>query len=93
MVNLLYLNRVTRIHLIFFEACVWDPKWDGPKWIEGEVMVSRSPTVHPGDAQQAMAIGKPPDDMVNQYAVENLFNVLVFSVKGKCLHSLVEALF
>jgi RNA-dependent RNA polymerase len=67
----------------FLEACVWDPRWDEPRWIEGEVLISRSPTVHPGDAQIAEAIGKPPAG--SPFELDNLPNTLVFSCKGQCL--------
>ncbi|THU91778.1 RdRP-domain-containing protein [Dendrothele bispora CBS 962.96] len=55
---------------------------DGPTvYLEGDVLISRSPTIHPGDVQIARAIGKPPLDSC--FAVEPLRNTVVFSVKGE----------
>ncbi|KAJ7130056.1 RNA-directed RNA polymerase 2, partial [Mycena crocata] len=49
-------------------------------YIEGEVLISRSPTIHPGDIQLVRAIGKPPSD--SPFAEEPLPNTVVFSVLG-----------
>jgi hypothetical protein len=54
---------------------------DGPTiYLEGPVLVSRSPTIHPGDVQIAQAIGKPPRGTC--FSREPLHNTVVFSVKG-----------
>ncbi|KAF5374763.1 hypothetical protein D9758_000120 [Tetrapyrgos nigripes] len=50
-------------------------------YLEGDVLISRSPTIHPGDVQIARAIGRPPPDTC--FAHEPLKNTVVFSVKGE----------
>ncbi|KAF5354905.1 hypothetical protein D9756_005520 [Leucocoprinus leucothites] len=50
-------------------------------YLEGQVLVSRSPCIHPGDVQVAIAIGRPPED--SPFAKEPLPNTVVFSIKGK----------
>ncbi|KAG8906417.1 hypothetical protein FRB99_006919 [Tulasnella sp. 403] len=49
-------------------------------YIEGKVLVTRSPQVHPGDVQFVHAIGRPPKD--SPFAQERFYNCLVFSTKG-----------
>jgi RNA-dependent RNA polymerase len=62
---------------------------DGPRFfLEGPVLISRSPTIHPGDIQMAQAIGKPPEG--SAYAKESLSNTIVFSVRGECCHDYLE---
>lgn len=63
-----------------FTACIQDKGQPEPAWLEGLVLISRSPTIHPGDAQFATAIGRPPRGSVLES--HPLPNVLVFSVKG-----------
>ncbi|KAG6911837.1 hypothetical protein DXG01_000084 [Tephrocybe rancida] len=54
---------------------------DGPVvYLEGRVVISRSPTIHPGDVQIAYAIGAPPEGSC--FSREPLFNTVVFSVLG-----------
>lgn len=53
----------------------------GTFYLEGPVLISRSPTIHPGDVQLAKAIGKPPKGSC--FAREALPNTVVFSVQGK----------
>ncbi|KAG8816243.1 hypothetical protein FRC17_000392 [Serendipita sp. 399] len=54
---------------------------DGHKeYIEGAVLISRSPTVHPGDARMVWAIGKPPDDAPS--GLRALTNCVVFPCVG-----------
>jgi hypothetical protein len=53
----------------------------GVFYLEGPVLISRSPTIHPGDVQLACAIGPPPRGSC--FAKEPLPNTVVFSVKGK----------
>ncbi len=48
--------------------------------LEGLLLVSRSPTIHPGDVQLVEAIGMPPEGSC--FAKEPLYNTIVFSVKG-----------
>ncbi|KAF8317349.1 RdRP-domain-containing protein [Clavulina sp. PMI_390] len=62
-------------------ACILEKSDVTPHWISGEVVISRSPTIHPGDAQFATAIGKPPKGSI--FESHPLPNVLVFSTKGK----------
>lgn len=63
------------------EACILDPKtMEEPLWLEGKVLISRSPTIHPGDAQFATAIGKPPVGSI--FERQALPNVLIFSTRG-----------
>ena len=49
-------------------------------YFDGPTLVSRSPTIHPGDVQVAHAIGRPPPG--SPFAHESLRNTLVFSTKG-----------
>lgn len=44
----------------------------------GEVVVTRSPAMHPGDVQKARAVDVPPDS-----PLQALSNVIVFSSKGE----------
>lgn len=63
------------------------------EYIEGDVLISRSPTIHPGDVQLVRAIGKPPPGCC--FDREPLPNTVVFSVQGRrslFLLSLAEAL-
>ncbi|KAF5355063.1 hypothetical protein D9756_005511 [Leucocoprinus leucothites] len=49
----------------------------GVFYLEGPVLISRSPTIHPGDVQLATAIGDPP--VGSCFAKEPLPNTVVFS--------------
>jgi RNA-dependent RNA polymerase len=49
-------------------------------YLEGDTLVSRSPTIHPGDVITLKAIGKPPEDSL--FIIEPLQNCIVFSVQG-----------
>lgn len=61
-------------------ACI--RRREGPSvYLEGPVLVSRSPTIHPGDAQIAYAIGRPKRG--SSFAIEPLPNMVVFSTKGR----------
>ncbi|KAF8337536.1 RNA dependent RNA polymerase-domain-containing protein [Cantharellus anzutake] len=58
---------------------VTDPNSEaGSVWLEGEVLVSRSPTVHRGDAQFHTAITPPEDSPCRE-----LKNLIIFSVEGE----------
>lgn len=60
-------------------ACIQKP--DGSiTYLVGHVLVSRSPCIHPGDAQVVVAIGDPPKGSC--FEKEPLPNTVVFSVKG-----------
>jgi RNA-dependent RNA polymerase len=61
-------------------ACVTIPETDSIRYLEGPVLVSRSPVIHPGDVQVVRAIGRPP--IGSPFAEESLVNTLVFSVNG-----------
>ncbi|KAG7099381.1 hypothetical protein E1B28_001236 [Marasmius oreades] len=50
-------------------------------YLEGPVLISRSPTIHPGDIQVVYAIGTPPEGSCFDH--EPLSNTVVFSVKGE----------
>ncbi|KAF9450089.1 RdRP-domain-containing protein [Macrolepiota fuliginosa MF-IS2] len=53
----------------------------GTFYLDGPVLISRSPTIHPGDVQLAMAIGKP--ERGSPFVKEALPNTVVFSVQGE----------
>ncbi|KAI0051419.1 RdRP-domain-containing protein [Auriscalpium vulgare] len=61
-------------------ACISDPVTRHYRYLEGPMLISRSPTIHPGDVQKVHAIGKPPPG--SPFAKEPLPNTVVFSVKG-----------
>ncbi|KAH9025869.1 RdRP-domain-containing protein [Lactarius pseudohatsudake] len=61
-------------------ACVSVPESNLIRYLEGPVLVSRSPVIHPGDVQVVRAIGRPPPD--SPFAKEPLMNTVVFSVNG-----------
>ncbi|KAG9094141.1 hypothetical protein FRC07_011353, partial [Ceratobasidium sp. 392] len=52
------------------------------EYIEGWVLVSRSPNIHPGDCQRLYAIGKPPTDSPFAGEGNNIPNCIVFSSRG-----------
>ncbi len=56
-----------------------DPNGGGSTWLEGEVLVLRSPTVHRGDAQFHQAMGEPPKGS----PYWKISNLLIFSVEGR----------
>ena len=59
-------------------ACLADPMRKERIYIEGDVVISRSPTHHPGDMQYARAIGRPPAGS----PLLSLVNCIVFPQKG-----------
>ncbi|KDR73538.1 hypothetical protein GALMADRAFT_251265 [Galerina marginata CBS 339.88] len=61
-------------------ACIHERGKPEPKWIEGNVSISRSPVAHPGDVQRVRAIGKPPEGMLCLFS--HLKNVVVMPSKG-----------
>ncbi|PIL32055.1 RNA-dependent RNA polymerase [Ganoderma sinense ZZ0214-1] len=61
-------------------VCIDSPNESGLLYLQGDILVSRSPTIHPGDVQIARAIGKPPPG--SPFAKESLRNTVVFSTKG-----------
>ncbi|KAK7064480.1 RNA-dependent RNA polymerase [Favolaschia claudopus] len=62
-------------------VCTREPDSNKLHYLEGDVLISRSPTIHPGDVQLATAIGKPPPGSCFDH--EPLPNTVVFSVLGK----------
>jgi hypothetical protein len=64
-------------------ACVKQPQGQGVIYLRGPVLISRPPTIHPGDVQLAEAIGPPPENSC--FAKEPLYNSIVFSVRGAVL--------
>lgn len=50
-------------------------------YLQGPILISRSPCIHPGDVQLAHAIGEPPRGSC--FAFEALPNTVVFSVLGE----------
>ena len=61
-------------------ACVTISETGGIHYLEGDVLVSRSPIIHPGDVRVVRAIGQPP--LGSPFNKEPLMNTIVFSVKG-----------
>ncbi len=61
-------------------ACVTIQETNSIHYLEGDVLVSRSPTIHPGDVQVVRAVGQPP--LGSPFVKEPLMNTIVFSVKG-----------
>ncbi|KAH7101546.1 RdRP-domain-containing protein [Auriculariales sp. MPI-PUGE-AT-0066] len=61
-------------------ACVRESEFSQVNYLNGPVMVSRSPTSHPGDVMVMNAIGKPPRN--SAFAVETPTNCVVFSTQG-----------
>ncbi|KZT74695.1 RdRP-domain-containing protein [Daedalea quercina L-15889] len=62
-------------------ACVDASDEAGLVYLEGPIMISRSPSIHPGDIQIVHAIGKPPEG--SPYEREPLRNGVVFATKGR----------
>ncbi|KAI0335366.1 RdRP-domain-containing protein [Cubamyces sp. BRFM 1775] len=56
-------------------ACVDSPDRSGLIYLEGPTLVSRSPTIHPGDVQVVHAIGRPPRD--SPFSRESLRNTVM----------------
>lgn len=66
-------------------VCIWDRDSSPhersiPLFLEGPVLISRSPMLHPGDVRMATAIGRPPFGSV--YELSPMPNVIVFSCQG-----------
>lgn len=51
-------------------------------YLKGRMLVTRSPVIHPGDAQVLHAIGVPPADSPFAGEGNQLFNCVVFSSRG-----------
>ncbi|KAL1748886.1 RNA dependent RNA polymerase-domain-containing protein [Schizophyllum fasciatum] len=61
-------------------ACVKPHDSNKVEYLEGDILISRSPTIHPGDVQVVRAIGLPPAG--SPFSHEPLHNTVVFSVRG-----------
>ena len=61
-------------------ACIRDPHQE-PFYLEGDILITRSPAIHPGDVQMVRAIGPPPIN--SPFANEKLPNCVVFATKGE----------
>lgn len=61
-------------------ACLRCPDCRRDIYLEGPTLVSRSPTIHPGDVQVLHAIGRPPG--MSPFAYQPLKNTVVFSTQG-----------
>ena len=61
-------------------ACIKDSYMHEPIYLEGPTVISRSPTIHPGDVRVAHAIGRPPPGSC--FEKEKLPNTVVFSIRG-----------
>ena len=76
------VHRYLRPKQIF--ACV-KPIKGKTIYLEGPILISRSPTIHPGDVMIVDAIGSPPQHSNCPFAKEPLSNTVVFSILGKTL--------
>lgn len=70
----------TRLSLIQVAVCIQYPG-KAPSFLGGCHIVTRSPSMHPGDVQQVHAVGKPQEG--SPYDIEPLRNCIVFSCKGE----------
>ena len=61
-------------------ACIKDSYMHEPIYLEGPTVISRSPTIHPGDVRVAHAIGRPPPGSC--FEKEKLPNTVVFAIRG-----------
>jgi RNA-dependent RNA polymerase len=61
-------------------ACVTVAETNSIHYLDGPVLICRSPIIHPGDVQVVRAIGRPP--LGSPFATEPLMNTVVFSVNG-----------
>jgi hypothetical protein len=64
-------------------ACI-KPVNGRTRYLKGRILISRSPTIHPGDVMIVNAIGKPPRGSC--FDIEPLPNTVVFSVLGESLY-------
>lgn len=63
-------------------VCIMQKDSGKLEYLSGPCLVSRSPTIHPGDVQIVHAIGKPGAGSCFEH--EPLPNTLVFSTRGMC---------
>ncbi|KAI0724457.1 RdRP-domain-containing protein [Cerioporus squamosus] len=62
-------------------VCVDAPDEAGLIYLEGPILVSRSPTIHPGDVQVVQAVGRPPAG--SPFAQDPPRNTVIFPIKGE----------
>jgi RNA-dependent RNA polymerase len=53
------------------------------RYLEGRILVTRSPVIHPGDAQVLWGIGAPPPDSPFTGEGNHLPNCVVFASRGR----------
>lgn len=78
LVGIADVHRFLRTGEVFI--CINKYDGSGAKYLEGDVLISRSPVIHPGDVQIARAIGRPPEGSC--FAIDPLPNTLVFNTTG-----------
>lgn len=61
-------------------ACFFNHHTKTLEYLEGDMVITRSPVIHPGDVQIVRAIGHPPPG--SPFEKEPLPNAVVFSIKG-----------
>lgn len=61
-------------------ACIKSSNSSAIVYLEGPILISRSPTIHPGDVQIVHARGRPPPGSCFEH--EPLQNTVVFATKG-----------
>ena len=67
-------------------ACIDPVDKTGVFYLEGPILISRSPTIHPGDVQVVHAIGRPPPG--SPFERESLRNGVIFSIHGQYTYTL-----
>ncbi|KAF8507372.1 RdRP-domain-containing protein [Hysterangium stoloniferum] len=76
LVGVVDVHNILRPHEIY--ACIIRGEGSRPEYLKGRILVSKSPTIHPGDVQIAEAIGEPKASS----PLRHLVNCLVFSQRG-----------
>lgn len=71
-------------------GCIVPPNGGAPIYLTGWTLVSRSPTIHPGDVQTAWGIGRPPRG--SPFEKESLRNTIVFPTRGTRFHIMILGL-
>jgi len=64
---------------LLYSACIVRGEGGKRQYLKGSIMISKSPTIHPGDVQIVEAIGEPPAGS----PLRELVNCVVFSQKGR----------
>ncbi|KAF8581580.1 RdRP-domain-containing protein [Ramaria rubella] len=76
LVGVVDAHNILEPHQIY--ACIVRGEGSSPQYIKGTILISKSPTIHPGDVQFAEAIGAPPTGS----PLLALTNCVVFSQRG-----------